>query len=251
MEQRRIAAVLNEQMASVERARAAAEAQWEGAKALPAAYLRAVFNSLEAQQWPKKRLGDVGDIASGVTLGRKVGDIKTRKVPYLRVANVKDGYLDLADVYEIDATETEIARWRLKSGDLLLTEGGDPDKLGRGTFWEEQIPECIHQNHIFRVRFRLDELLPPFVSAQTGSQYGKAYFLAHAKQTTGIATINQKVLAGFPLMVPPLAEQQRVAAMLSDHIVGVERLRQSLQAQLDAINKLPAAILREAFTGRL
>jgi type I restriction enzyme S subunit len=250
-EQKRIAATLDEQMATVERARAAAEAQLDAARALPAAYLRAVFNSLEAQEWPKKRLGDVGDIVSGVTLGRKVGDVKTRKVPYLRVANVKDGYLDLADVYEIEATETEITRWRLKSGDLLLTEGGDPDKLGRGTFWEGQIPECIHQNHIFRVRFRLDELLPPFVSAQIGSQYGKAYFLAHAKQTTGIATINQKVLAGFPLMVPPLAEQQHVAAILSDHMEGVERLHKSLEAQFDAINKLPEALLRRAFRGEL
>jgi type I restriction enzyme, S subunit len=93
--------------------------------------------------------------------------------------------------------------------------------------------------------------LTPFVSAQIASQYGKAYFLAHAKQTTGIATINQKVLAGFPLMIPPLAEQQRVAAMLSRRMEGVERLRQSLEGQLDAINKLPAALLRNAFRGEL
>jgi type I restriction enzyme, S subunit len=251
IEQRRIAAILKEQMATVERARVAAEAQLEAAKALSAAYLRAVFNSPEAQQWPKRRLREVGDIVSGVTLGRKVVDLKTRKVPYLRVANVKDGHLDLADVYEIEATEAEIVKWRLKSGDLLLTEGGDPDKLGRGTFWEEQIPECIHQNHIFRVRFRVGELLPQFVSVQIGSQYGKSYFLAHAKQTTGIATINQQVLGNFPLMVPPLAKQQHVAVMLSEQKRISESFRQTIQAQLDAINKLPAALLRRAFRGEL
>lgn len=250
-EQKRIAAILNEQMAAVERARIAAKAQLEAAKALPAAYLRAVFNSTEAKQWPIKPLGEVGEIVSGVTLGRKIRGVETRAVPYLRVANVKDGHLLLSDVYRIEATEAEINKLRLKFGDLLLTEGGDPDKLGRGTFWEEQIPECIHQNHIFRVRFDANQFFPQFVSAQIGSAYGKAYFLAHAKQTTGIATINQKVLAGFPLMAPPLAEQQRIAARLSEQMADAERTRQALEAQLATINALPAALLRRAFNGEL
>ena len=81
--------------------------------------------------WRWVRLGDVGDIVSGITLGRKLGPAATRRVPYLRVANVKDGFLDLSDVYEIEATRAEIDKCRLQWGDLLLTEGGDPDKLYR------------------------------------------------------------------------------------------------------------------------
>jgi type I restriction enzyme S subunit len=201
--------------------------------------------------WRRIRLGDVGEIVSGITLGRRVNGVRTRTVPYLRVANVKDGYLDLSDVYGIDATEVEIQKLRLQHGDLLLTEGGDADKLGRGTFWEEQLPECIHQNHIFRVRFDPDRFCPKFLSAQLASPYGKSYFLAHAKQTTGIATINQKVLAAFPLMVPPLAEQQRIASVLEDRLASVERMRLALMDQLAAINKLPAGYLRQAFNGEL
>jgi type I restriction enzyme S subunit len=250
-EQQRIAAILAEQLAAVDRARAAAKARLEAAKALPAAYLRAVFNSPEAQQWPRKRLEEVGDIVSGVTLGRKLNGALTRSIPYLRVANVKDGYLDLSDIYQLEATEAEIEKCQLKWGDLLLTEGGDPDKLGRGTFWEEQISECIHQNHIFRVRFDLTEFSPQFISAQVSSSYGKAYFLAHAKQTTGIATINQKVLAAFPLMTPPLPTQKRIAVHLSEQIAAVERASKALEEELAAINALPAALLREAFAGRL
>jgi type I restriction enzyme, S subunit len=250
-EQRRIVAVLDNQMEAVERARADAEAQLEAAKALPAAYLRAVFSSSEAQQWQVKNLGDVGEIVSGVTLGRKLNGAEARRVPYLRVANVKDGYLDLSDVYEIEATEVEIAKCRLKAGDLLLTEGGDPDKLGRGTFWQEQISECIHQNHIFRIRLDAACFLPEFISAQLCSTYGKSYFLAHAKQTTGIATINQKVLRGFPLMAPPLSTQRSIAAMLNDQIASAELGREAIEDELDAINKLPAALLRRAFNGEL
>ncbi len=250
-EQRRIAAMLREQMAAVDRARVAGEARLEAAKALSTAYLRSLFEGREAQEWPKRLLGEVAEIESGVTLGRKLRAGSTRAVPYLRVANVKDGALDLSNVYSIEATTAEIGRLVLKRGDLLLTEGGDRDKLGRGTFWEEQLPECIHQNHIFRVRFDLTNFSSEFVSAQIGSRYGKAYFLAHAKQTTGIATINRKVLSGFPLMLPPLREQQRIAAIVRERVDRAGGVCAAAEAELAAINALPAALLRRAFSGAL
>jgi type I restriction enzyme S subunit len=126
--------------------------------------------------WRSVPLGKVGEIVSGITLGRKLRSERTRRVPYLRVANVKDGHLDLSDVYEIDATEEEINALCLRVGDLLLTEGGDADKLGRGTLWRGELPLCIHQNHIFRVRFDQERFSPEFIAGQIASPYGKAYF---------------------------------------------------------------------------
>ena len=78
-------------------------------------------------------LGDVAEIVSGVTKGRKLNGNKTRKIPYLAVINVQDRSLNLDLLKTIEATEGEIQRYKLQKGDLLLTEGGDPDKLGRGT----------------------------------------------------------------------------------------------------------------------
>lgn len=238
-------------MAAVEQARAAAEAQLAAAQALPAAYLRAMFDSSEARGWSVVPLGEAGAIGSGITLGRRFDGVQTYTAPYLRVANVKDGYLDLSDVSTTQVTAADLEKCRLEYGDLLLTEGGDPDKLGRGTFWEGQVPGCLHQNHIFRVRFDLNRFSPAFLSAQIGSPNGKAYFLAHAKQTTGIATINQKVLAGFPLMTPPLDKQKSVATQLAEEEAKTNQLVQALAAQLAALNDLPAALLRQAFEGRL
>jgi type I restriction enzyme S subunit len=250
-EQRSISSILTERMATLSRARTAAEVQLTAAAVLPAAYLRMAFEDSQAQVWPVVPLGEVGEIGSGITLGRRMRDQLTRPVPYLRVANVKDGYLLLDDVKEIEATEAEVERYALQQGDLLLTEGGDPDKLGRGTVWNEEIPECIHQNHIFRVRFDPSLFLPEFLSAQIGSSYGKRYFLAHAKQTTGIATINQKVLRNFPLLVPDLSTQQRVIEELATRISAAEELRTALEAQLTEINALEGATLRQAFSGEL
>jgi type I restriction enzyme S subunit len=250
-EQRRIVAALSAQLAQVERARAAASAQHQAIEALPAAHLKMVFGTDHhlPSGWHPVKLGECGEIVSGITLGRKPSAQPVRKVPYLRVANVKDGFLDLSQVNEIEATEAEIAKWRLQPGDLLLTEGGDRDKLGRGTVWRDEIAECIHQNHIFRVRLDESAYLPAFVAAQLNSSYGRSYFLAHAKQTTGIATINQRVLAACPLKIPPMEEQHRIAAMLSAQFAGAERARASSKVRLAALNQLPAALLRRIFAG--
>lgn len=196
---------------------------------------------------PAFPLADVADIAAGVTLGRKTNEAALIEVPYLRVANVQDGHLLLNDLKTIAATRKEIEKWALKDGDLLLTEGGDIDKLGRGACWREEVPLCIHQNHIFRVRLPVDRYDPDYVSFQIGSPYGKAYFLARAKKTTGIATINQRVLGAFPLVSPPLDEQRRVAARLKAQLTEVDSARQAAQAQLREIESLPSKLLAWAF----
>ena len=246
-QQRRIAARLREELATITEARAALEAQLDAAEALPSANLKSIFQSSEAQRWPCRRLEDISEISGGVTLGRALRERSTRNVAYMRVANVKDGHLDLTDVKTTPATEAEIAALRLKKGDILLTEGGDPDKLGRGTFWRGEIAECIHQNHIFRVRFDASRFEPAFMAFQFGSAYGKAYFAAHAKQTTGIATINRRVLGAFPLMTPPLKTQRALATRLDAEYSVATALRLSLAAKLSEIEKLPAALLRAAF----
>lgn len=197
--------------------------------------------------WPVVPLREVADIAAGITLGRKTTETELVDVPYLRVANVQDGRLALTHIKTVAATRREIEKWTLRDGDLLLTEGGDLDKLGRGTCWREQLPVCIHQNHIFRVRLPNDLYDSEFVSLQVGSGYGKAYFLAHAKKTTGIASINQQVLGAFPLLSPPLTEQHQIATRLKAQLAEVETARQAALVQLSDTRLLRARMLKAFF----
>ena len=81
---------------------------------------------------PEQRLDSLADIVSGITKGRKVKTVELYEVPYMAVSNVKDGYIDWTTVKTIMATTAEIDQYRLMPGDVLMTEGGDPDKLGRG-----------------------------------------------------------------------------------------------------------------------
>jgi type I restriction enzyme, S subunit len=153
-EQRRIAAILD-QADALRAKRREALAKLDS---LTQSIFIEMFGDPERNEksWPDElTLGDVADIASGVTKGRNLGEKVTRVLPYLAVANVQDKSLRLDGIKSIEATEDEIRRYRLQKNDLLLTEGGDPDKLGRGTLWNDELPECIHQNHVFRVRWEV------------------------------------------------------------------------------------------------
>jgi type I restriction enzyme S subunit len=86
--------------------------------------------------WSVVRLAEIADIGTGVTLGRNLGDSYSVEYPYLRVANVQDGRIDISDVKNVRIFPSELARFRLQAGDILLTEGGDFDKLGRGSVWD-------------------------------------------------------------------------------------------------------------------
>lgn len=198
--------------------------------------------------WPDAlRLGDVAEVVSGVTIGRKLVGKQTRLVPYLAVANVQDRRLNLRTVKKTEATEEEILRFQLKKNDLLLTEGGDPDKLGRGTLWDGSVQDCVHQNHIFRVRLHDNRLTPQFLNRLVGSERGKQYFLRSAKQTTGIASINMTQLRAFPLLCPPLAVQAEFGARISQ----VERVGVELAAAKAGSEDLFASLQYRAFRGEL
>jgi type I restriction enzyme S subunit len=198
--------------------------------------------------WPSDlTLGQIADIVSGITKGRKLNGHAVRTIPYLAVLNVQDRSLNLNVVKEIDATDAEIDRYRLRRDDLLLTEGGDPDKLGRGTLWNDELPECIHQNHVFRVRLQSKKIAPLFLNWLVGSQRGKKYFLHSAKQTTGIASINMTQLRGFPLLVPPIELQNEFAKRISN----LQTLYSQFEQGLVGIEHLFASLQHRAFRGEL
>ncbi|QLQ29749.1 MAG: restriction endonuclease subunit S [Pseudoxanthomonas sp.] len=192
------------------------------------------------------KLGDVADIASGITKGRRASG-SVRSVPYLAVANVQDRHLRLDSIKSIEATEAEIDRYRLLVNDLVLTEGGDPDKLGRGALWDGSVPDCIHQNHVFRVRVTSKDVDPIFLNWLVGSSRGKRYFLSVAKQTTGIASINMSQLKSFPLLIPPIDLQARFSAMVS----AFEKWRFQFGESAKALDHLFESLQQRAFTGKL
>ena len=163
---------------------------------------------LNSKGWSEAKLESMADVVSGITKGRKTKAEDLTEVPYMAVSNVKDGYIDWTTVKTIEATQQEIEQYRLLADDVLMTEGGDPDKVGRGAIIKEPLENCIHQNHIFRVRLDESMILPEFFAEYLQHQRSKRYFLGCAKQTTGIASINMTQLRALPVLMPPLSKQE-------------------------------------------
>ena len=120
------------------------------------------------------------------------------------------GILDLDEIKYINVPDAEMPKLRLEVGDVLLCEGNSPDLVGRGAIWSGEIEDCVHQNHVLRVRVDRERLLPEFVLAVINSSHGQAYFRSKAKRTTNLASINSKEVAGLPVPVLSIARQQDV-----------------------------------------
>ncbi len=244
-EQRRIVEILDE---ADRLRRLRREADAKAARILPALFLKMFGDpATNPMEWLIANLETVSEIISGTTKGRQFNGVETVELPYMRVANVKDGYLDLSSIKTIKVRIDEVDKFSLRSGDLLMTEGGDPDKLGRAAIWSGEVETCLHQNHIFKVRVKREIVLPEYLRELIGSPYGKAYFLGVAKKTTGIATINRTQLGRFPVIIPSISLQNEFVTKFSQL-----RLIESHQiSAAKAIEALFLELLQRAFSGQL
>lgn len=194
---------------------------------------------------PVRVLGDISDIHGGLTKNKKDAERPDAvEVPYLRVANVHRRRLVLDDVATIVAARKRVEAALLKPGDLLMNEGGDRDKLGRGAVWRGEVEGCTHQNHVFRVRITDEEFVPEFVSAWANS-FGQKWFEVNGSQTTGIASISKTTLSRFPVPAIPRADQTR----WSDLLDTITEHEWQVRGQVDRLRALRSNLLTALLSG--
>jgi type I restriction enzyme S subunit len=203
--------------------------------------------SANSKGFKAQPLGSLSDVRAGVTKGRHFNGQETIEVPYLRVANVQDGFLDLAEIKTIEVLPGDQEKYRLENGDILMTEGGDPDKLGRGCVWRNQIEGCIHQNHVFRVRTNRSQLTPEYLAALLRTPYAKHYFLSCAKRSSNLASINSTQVKAFQVPVPPVPLQNKFVTAVEQWNQSTTRLTTAVHGAEDILRSLTA----HAFTGEL
>jgi type I restriction enzyme S subunit len=199
--------------------------------------------------WQLTSLKRIAEIQGGLTLGKEYeGELIER--PYLRVGNVQDGYLDLTEVSTLELPARVAATVELQKGDVLMTEGGDLDKLGRGHVWNSEIPGCMHQNHIFAVRCSPHKLRPMWLAHVTAAKYGRDYFEATGKKTTNLACTNATKVGEFPIPLPSLPEQDRMCDYLDEKLGGLRKISLNIQAQMDTLTAYRKSLIHECVTGQ-
>lgn len=203
------------------------------------------------KEWRKTQLRHCATIKSGITLGKSYSkDTVLIERPYLRVANVQGGYVDLNDLATIEVTPDEDLKYRLHSGDVLMTEGGDRDKLGRGCVWHGEIEPCLHQNHVFAVQTNETILLPEFLEYLTASDVGRSYFDVTAIKTTNLAcTSSSKVLA-FTIPLPPIEEQIEIVSFIKKRSLELNKLIMKKELLVQELESYKKSLIYEVVTGK-
>jgi len=265
-EQQRIAAYLDASCAAIDAAVTAKRRQLETLDALRKSIIqRAVTRGISEgvglestgnawmeqipHGWKLVCLKRISEIQGGLTLGKQYEGPLTER-PYLRVGNVQDGHLDLADVSMIELPASLAKGVELRPDDVLMTEGGDLDKLGRGHIWNGEIPGCLHQNHIFAVRCFLHKIKPMFLAYVTAAKYGRDYFEATGKKTTNLACTNATKVGEFPIPLPRLAEQEVICAYLKKKLGEVKNIVASIETQIATLAAYRKSLIHECVTGQ-
>ena len=214
-------------------------------------YRQAVLHYfLSNDKWERVKLGEVSSVTGGVTKNSKREALPIQ-VPYLRVANVYADRLDLTEIKEIGVLESEIERSVLKSGDLLVVEGnGSIEQVGRVALWQGEIPYCLHQNHLIKIRFE-NLAISAFLLKWLLSPLGRGAIERQASSTSGLHTLSISKIAGLVIPFPDLDTQTRVVQEIEARLSQADALEKTLRTELQRAERLRQSVLKQAFTGEL
>ena len=243
------AGVLMERILAERRARWESQEKRRGKYKEPAAPDTSALPELP-EGWVGGSLEQVSEIQGGIQKQPKRAPAQNA-FPYLRVANVLRGSLELGEVHEIELFPGELDKLRLISGDLLIVEGnGSPSQIGRMAVWKGEIDDCVHQNHIIRARV-YPGVEGSFIESFWNSTMGSSLVLNVASSTSGLYTLSVSKVSDIPVPLPPLAEQRRIVAKVERRLSVIQQAEATVEASLARADRLRQSILRQAFSGQL
>jgi len=243
-EQKRIAGILKEQLAAVDRARAAAEAQLDAANALPVAYLRSVFDGSQVSKWPNRKLGAIARLQRGKFTPRPRTDPRYfgGPHPWIQIGNVEGaGMYVTTRMGSLNDLGLSVSK-KFPAGTLVVSIAATVGALGILSF-----DACMPDS--------LVGITPIDGQADTEFLYFLLTFVrSHLESIApqmAQANLSVALLEGLVLPIPDAGLQRTIAAAFKERFAVSDRLRTKIQSQLNVIDAMPAALLRSAFQGRL
>ena len=198
------------------------------------------------EHWDVIPLKRLAGIQTGLAKGKEAEPESSIQVPFLRVANVQDDFLDLNDIHTIQIPERALDRYLLRPGDVLMNEGGDSDKLGRGCIWNGEIKSCIHQNHVFAVRPH--SIAPAWLNVYTSSMQANSFFTGRSKQSTNLASISSSNLMDLPVPVAPIVESTQILNFLDYETAKIDALIAEQHRLIALLQEKRQAVISHAVT---
>ena len=249
-EQKRIADVLQKQMAAVDKARTATQARLAAVKALPAAFLRQVFpqpGQPLPDGWRWVRLGDFADTTSGTTQSRSNPEYYGGNIPWVKTGELRDECIDQAEEHVTRLALEECSLSLLPPDTLLIAMYGQGQTRGRTGLL--RIYATTNQA-CFAVLPNETEFSPSYLQAWFRLNYQRIRTETESRGGNQ-PNLNGQILQNMMVPLPPLAEQGRIAGLLHEQMATVDKARAAAEEELNTINALPAALLRRAFNGEI
>jgi len=219
-------------------------------KALPAAYLRAVFESEEANSWERRKLGEICQSNGQYGTSEKSTNVN-QGLPVLRMGNIIEGKINWSDLMYVNLPTDEETKFLLKKGDVLFNRTNSAELVGKTAVFDAEF-KAVFASYLIRFKMRYNLADPYYISAYINSRQGRKFIEANMTRAIGQVNISASTMYNMPIPIPPTLEKQKqIASTLTEQMQEVERLKQNLKEQLDTINKLPAVLLRRAFKGEL
>jgi type I restriction enzyme S subunit len=247
--QKRIVARIEGLAASVAEAQRMRLQSSQETHALKNGYLRHLFSKLA--KTASIEIGQLCDVRGGIQKSpdRAPG---ANPVRYITVAHVQRDRLDVTDKRYFEVSADELERWKLKSGDVLIIEGnGSADQIGRACLFRGEIHNCVHQNHVIRLRPNTEIMIPEYLNFFLNSPAGRDEVQSLSRTTSGLRTLSVGRIRSIKMPTPSVMEQRRFLEKASAQVASMEGI-QALQAETSAeLNAMIPAILDKAFKGDL
>jgi type I restriction enzyme S subunit len=248
LEQERITARLAEQLATVERARAAAQSRLEAAEALPAALMRGVFDEAT---WPEVELKTaLRRIEAGTSVQSLERPPRDGEWGVLKVSAVSWGRFLEDQSKAVPPTYEPRAHEKVRKGDLLISRANTSELAGAVVLVRHEPERRMLSDKTLRLVLREDVATPEYLEYALRTRSARDFIEGNATGTSAsMRNISQEVIRAIPILLPAIEEQRRIAADLARRTAEAERVAERARQELAAIEALPAALLRAAFAG--
>lgn len=199
------------------------------------------------KEWKVAQVADVGVIQGGLQLSHARSSLPIQ-TPYLRVANVHRGKLELSEIKTFRVTPHELERTSLLKDDILIVEGhGNPMEIGRCAVWDGSVEHCSHQNHLIRLRINGNRATSTFTSHFLNSHGGRQGLIGASNTTSGLNTISVSKVRECRILLPPLDLQNRFSRVAE----RIECQQRALQRHATQLDTFFASLQHRAFAGEL
>lgn len=248
-EQQRIAQLLKIKLAAVERARQASEARLAAARELSAAYLREVFESEEAQEWPTAALIDICCSKGQYGTSRKSNQ-DGNGVPILGMKHIQDGRLVYNDLSHADLDSAERKKYLLNRGDIIFNRTNSAELVGKSAVFDSE-KEMVFASYLIRFAIDQEKCDPRFINAYINSAQGRLFINSRMTRAIGQVNISASTMHEMIVPTPPLSYQRSMMNKYETQMDSCSVLMAKIMEEANAIKSLPASLLRQAFSGAL